>query len=152
MTDTLRKTANALREHALGLPGAYEDHPWGETVAKVNNKVFVFFGREVELDTHLIFSVKLPDSSKYALMQSYTEPTGYGLGKSGWVTVRFRAPGEPPTDLFLEWIEESYRAVAPKKLVARLNAPSPEEEKPAAKKSRKTQGKQRNKKSRSQPG
>ena len=29
---------------ALGLPEAWEDHPWGETVVKVAKKVFVFFG------------------------------------------------------------------------------------------------------------
>lgn len=29
---------------ALTLPEAYEDHPWGESVAKVHKKVFAFFG------------------------------------------------------------------------------------------------------------
>ena len=46
---------------------------------------------------------------------------GYGLGKAGWVGLRVPPDEDPPMDLFLEWIEESYRAVAPKKLVAQLD-------------------------------
>ena len=33
-----------VRAFALGLPGAVEEFPWGESVAKVNKKVFVFLG------------------------------------------------------------------------------------------------------------
>ena len=45
------------------------------------------------------------------------EPTGYGLGKAGWVTVPLRAPGVS-LDVLRDWVEESYRIVAPKRLVA----------------------------------
>ena len=59
-----------------------------------------------------------------ALMLPGATPTAYGLGKSGWVTVTF-AKGEPlPLLLLKAWIEESYRAQAPKKLVAGLGAPA----------------------------
>jgi predicted DNA-binding protein (MmcQ/YjbR family) len=139
MTSHLRESAARLRDFALGLPGAYEDHPWGEVAVKVHKKIFIVFGREAELDTYLRFSVKLPDSGRYALMKPYAQPTGYGLGKSGWVTVRFQSKEKPPTDLFLEWIDESYRAIAPKKLIARLDAPKPETEpRPAKRKKGKT--------------
>lgn len=114
---TLRQAAKALKKHALSLPEAYEDHPWGESVAKVRKKVFVFFGHG-ESD-HLGFSVKLPESLEAALHLPFTEPTGYGLGKAGWVSVDFRK-GAPPLDIFKDWIEESYCAVAPKKLAAQL--------------------------------
>ena len=36
----------ALLACALSYPETREDHPWGEPVAKVRDKVFVFFGRE----------------------------------------------------------------------------------------------------------
>src|SRR5262245_9607756 len=81
--------------------------------------------------TELAFSVKLPDSRQEALEFPWAEPTGYGLGKSGWISVRF-AQGEPPVDLFRCWIEESYRTIAPVKLVAQLDNPEPK--KPARKK------------------
>jgi predicted DNA-binding protein (MmcQ/YjbR family) len=35
-----------LRDFALLLPGAWEDFPWGERVAKVGKRVFVFFGHD----------------------------------------------------------------------------------------------------------
>jgi predicted DNA-binding protein (MmcQ/YjbR family) len=125
----LRAAAQAMREFAFGLPGAWEDFPWEETVAKVGKKVFVFnLAPPDQVTDRLLFSVKLPESSEAALSLPYTSPTGYGLGRAGWVTVDLVAgPGSdpPPVDLFLDWIEESYRAVAPKKLIAELDANPP---------------------------
>jgi predicted DNA-binding protein (MmcQ/YjbR family) len=126
----MRATAAAMREFAFGLPGAWEDNPWGESVAKVGKKVFAFnLAPPDEARDQLLFTIKLPESREAALTLPYTEPSGYGLGRAGWVTVRFLAAeaGEPPPrDLFLDWIEESYRAVAPKRLVAELDANPPE--------------------------
>jgi predicted DNA-binding protein (MmcQ/YjbR family) len=111
----------AIREYALGLPEAYEDHPWGESVAKVNKKVFVFLGHPEWHAKHGFgFGVKLPSSGPIALSLPFTEPSGYNLGKSGWVSVSLR-PGElPPLGMLKSWVDESYRAIAPKKLAARL--------------------------------
>ena len=33
----------------------------------------------------------------------------------------FRRGDEPPVDILCDWIEESYRTIAPKKLVAELD-------------------------------
>jgi Uncharacterized protein conserved in bacteria len=113
--------ADALRTFAFGLPEAWEDHPWGESVAKVGKKVFVFFG-STDGEVPYGFSVKLPISNDEALSMPFTVPTGYGLARGNWVTVR--PPADVPMDLLLGWIEESYRTVAPKPLVAQLDARS----------------------------
>jgi predicted DNA-binding protein (MmcQ/YjbR family) len=107
----------ALRRHALSYPEAHEDFPWGERVVKVRGKVFVFMGGSGE---GLSLSVKLPGSASFALGLPFATPTGYGLGKAGWVTAHFGARQKPPVDLLKQWIDESYRAVAPKRLVASL--------------------------------
>jgi predicted DNA-binding protein (MmcQ/YjbR family) len=115
-----RQESRLLRTFALGFPEAREDFPWGERVVKVKDKVFVFLGRD---DEDLGVTVKLPSSGLLALGLPFASPTGYGLGKSGWVTARFTAKDKPPLDVLRKWIEESYRAVAPKNLVAALDAP-----------------------------
>jgi len=115
------RDAEALRAFALGYPEAREDFPWGERVVKVRDKVFVFLGRD---DEDLGVTVKLPSSGLLALGLPFASPTGYGLGKSGWVTARFAAKDKPPLDMLRRWIDESYRAVAPKNLVATLDAPT----------------------------
>ena len=107
-----------LIEYALGLPEAYEDHPWGEVVAKVRKKVFVFFGTGDDPD-RLGYTVKLAESHDQALSFPTVERTGYGLGRAGWVTVWLSA-GAPPVGVCTDWIEESYRLVAPKGLVRLL--------------------------------
>ncbi len=121
---TAQKAEAALREQALSYPEAHEDFPWGERVIKVKKKVFVFLrasgGREGE---GLTLSVKLPDSGLSALALPFAEPTGYGLGKAGWVTLTFGARERPPLELLRRFVDESYRAVAPKKLVERIRAP-----------------------------
>jgi predicted DNA-binding protein (MmcQ/YjbR family) len=112
-SNALVKAARALREAALGYPGAKEEFPWGERVIKVNKKVFVFLGRDDGDEWGL--SVKLPDSKEVALLLPFATPTGYGLGKAGWVTATFSGKEAPPVDLLLAWLDESYRAIAPKK-------------------------------------
>jgi predicted DNA-binding protein (MmcQ/YjbR family) len=107
----------SLLEFALGLPEAVEDHPWDETVAKVRKKVFVFFGGDT---SRALMTVKLDESHGHALSIDGAEPTGYGLGKSGWVNVPVDADGVD-RELLCDLIEESYRIVAPKRLVAALD-------------------------------
>ena len=115
-TTSAKTKWKALHKAALALPGAWEDHPWDENVAKVGKKVFVFLGRP-ESDP-LSMTVKLTDSHEHALSIPDAVPAGYGLGKSGWVMLPI-APVEQ--DLLEDWIEESYRNVAPKKLIAELD-------------------------------
>jgi predicted DNA-binding protein (MmcQ/YjbR family) len=120
MTRRLAAVRAKLLAHALTFPEAYEDFPWGESVAKVNKKVFVFLGIAVTKATGLTLAVKLPVSGAEALQLPFAEPSGYGMGKFGWVTAKFAAGQNPPLELLREWVEESYRAVAPRRLVAEL--------------------------------
>jgi predicted DNA-binding protein (MmcQ/YjbR family) len=113
-----RALRKRLLEYALGLPEAYIDHPWGEDVAKVGKKVFVFFGTG---QGAFGMGVKLPDSAPLALAQDGVSPSGYGLGDSGWVNVDFSA-ARLPGEMLRDWITESYRAVAPKKVAAKLGS------------------------------
>jgi predicted DNA-binding protein (MmcQ/YjbR family) len=118
-----RKKWQKVREFALGLPEAAEEFPWGESVAKVNRKVFVFLGTE-DGGHPLAVTLKLRDetSHAHALSCPGAEPAGYGLGRSGWVRVPLEAEGAPPAELLCDWVEESYRAIAPKRLAARMDA------------------------------
>ena len=106
----------ALEKFALSLPGAFADMPWEDDfVAKVGKKIFVFFGN----DERPAISVKLPESADHALATPGAVPTSYGLGRHGWVTVPV---AETAPDLLQDWIEESYRTIATKRLVAELDA------------------------------
>jgi predicted DNA-binding protein (MmcQ/YjbR family) len=112
-----------LRAYALSLPGAWEDFPWGERVAKVNKRIFVFLGHDDETESSLV-TVKLAESHGHALAIEGAAPTGYRLGRAGRVNVPVQAEGVTP-ELLCEWIEESYRILAPKRLVAALDRPAP---------------------------
>jgi predicted DNA-binding protein (MmcQ/YjbR family) len=107
--------ADQIRALALAYPEAVEEFPWGHTAVKVRGKAFLFMGGE---PGKLSLSCKLPASHGAALLLPFASPTGYGLGKSGWVTAVFPAEANLPIALLAEWLDESYRAVAPKKLAA----------------------------------
>ncbi len=111
----------ALRDFALSLPGAYEDFPWGDRVAKVGKKVFAFLGHDGKA-AGVNLAVKLPHSAAEALALPFAKPTGYGLGRHGWVSVYFEPGEQALVKLLKEWIVESYRAVAPKRMAAELDA------------------------------
>ena len=112
-----RAVEGALRKFALGFPQSYEEFPWGERVIKVNKKIFVSLHGD---SMTLRVTTKLPHSYGAALLAPFAKPTGYGLGKSGWVTASFEKGDQPPFNILKSWIDESYRAVAPKKLVLQL--------------------------------
>jgi hypothetical protein len=65
-------------------------------------------------------SVKLPVSGKLALSLPFASQTEYGLGKSGWVTARFQGKDKIPIEMLKEWVDESFRAIAPKRVLAGL--------------------------------
>jgi len=115
-----RAAENRLRRFALLFPEVREDHPWGHSAFKVSGKAFLFMASE---KTGLSLSMKLPQSGFLALSLPFAQPTGYGLGKSGWVTASFAVGKTPPVDVLERWIEESYRTIAPRKLAALLDAP-----------------------------
>ena len=116
MNAALKKVAANLHAHAMGMPEAWEDSPWGDSVVKVGKKIFVFLSPLDRTEATWSMSVKLPISSAEALATTNSAPTGYGLGRAGWVTITLASSPKPDVELLKDWIEESYRAVAPKKL------------------------------------
>src|SRR6478609_9003141 len=131
MRNPVRVLREKLRDFALALPEAHEDMPWGERVVKVNNKVFVFLGHDMDAE-HFGLSVKLPDSHKSALRLPFSSPTGYGLGKSGWVSAKLDAQSQASFEMLRDWVKESYCAVAPKGLADQV-VPDPSKVKAAKK-------------------
>jgi predicted DNA-binding protein (MmcQ/YjbR family) len=131
---SLEEVAKKLRAEALKYPETYEEQPWGDRVVKVKGKIF--FSCNVHKG-ELYSSCKLPKSSKKALERSYAEPTHYGMGKYGWVTFKFANVKDVPFDDLRAWMDESYRAIAPKTLLKELDA-EPAPKKTAAAKTAKT--------------
>ena len=125
------RVLDELRTFGLAYPGAHTKSPWpGHLDLAVKDKTFAYLSIEGE---PFKISCKLPESCTMALSLPFTEPTGYGLGKSGWVSAHFPEGEKLPVDLLKAWIDESYRAQAPKKLVAALDGGENGKEKKPAK-------------------
>ena len=121
MTKKLFMLQDKLRLYALTYPESREDHPWDHIAIKVRKKAFVFLSGGELYEGKLGMTVKLPVSHEMVLTLPYMEPAGYGLGRSGWVSMRLGPKDPVDFDMFKGWIDQSYRAVAPKTLVKRLS-------------------------------
>jgi hypothetical protein len=107
-----------LRAFGLAYPGAHTKSPWpGHLDLAVKDKTFAYLSLPGE---PLSISCKLPQSNAIALGLPFARPAEYGLGKSGWVAASFERGERPPVEMLKAWIDESYRAQAPKKLVAMI--------------------------------
>ena len=86
----------------------------GEPTFRVRGKNFVFTDQAAR---HV--SVKLPKDEAAAVVATdpAAAPTGYGLGRHGWVSIELGArPGAARWDEVEEWVRTSYTLVAPKPL------------------------------------
>ena len=119
---SVKQAEQRLIKFALTYPETTLEHPWGHDVVKVKGKMFATFGGEAGTKGEFSMSVKLPVSSEMALTLPWVEPTGYGLGKSGWVTARLKSGSDFEIDTMTGWIDQSFRAVAPKSVVKLLGS------------------------------
>jgi predicted DNA-binding protein (MmcQ/YjbR family) len=108
-----------LRAWGLSLPGAHGKSPWPDhDDLAVRDKTFAYLPPNAKPFT---LSVKLPYTGYEALQLPFAQPTGYGLGKSGWVSFTPSEDQIPNIEQLKSWVEESYRAQAPRKLVKELD-------------------------------
>jgi predicted DNA-binding protein (MmcQ/YjbR family) len=117
---SLKGAEKALIKYALTYPEAVLEHPWDHDAVKVKGKMFATFGGAAGGAREFSMTVKLPVSAEMALSLPWVESTGYGLGKAGWVTARVTKASDLDLETMKGWIDQSYRAVAPKGLVKGL--------------------------------
>ncbi|MEX2080406.1 MAG: MmcQ/YjbR family DNA-binding protein [Dehalococcoidia bacterium] len=102
-----------LRELALSMPGAWEDHPWHPVDSVYKNakgKIFLFLGED---DQGAHATVKLtPEENVAALTLPFVEVAPY-VGRYGWVLARLRE--QPELEVTLEWVGRSYDLVSGKR-------------------------------------
>jgi predicted DNA-binding protein (MmcQ/YjbR family) len=85
----------------------------GEPTFRVRNKNFIFTDHPVSR-----MSVKLPVEEAEAVVATDpgAQPTGYGLGRHGWVSIVVGRANAQRWTLVEEWVRTSYTLVAPKSL------------------------------------
>jgi hypothetical protein len=111
------KAMQAWRRTALGYPEAEEGTSCNKSAFKARNKAFLFMGMD-----HVSYNamVKLQGCLAEAAKLATKEPHRYAVGKGGWVKATYSRDESPPAGLLERWIDESYRLLVHKQLVAML--------------------------------
>jgi predicted DNA-binding protein (MmcQ/YjbR family) len=104
----------SLREAALKFPGteegvACEGTALEKRTVKVRGKAFLFLGPKDLM-------LKLVTSLDEVNAMAANEPARYKVGAHGWVTITHDDVATLPHAVIVNWIQESYRLAAPKKL------------------------------------
>lgn len=112
-----------LRTAALQYPETHEGVACEGTALekrtiKARNKAFVFIGAA---DAMFKVAASIPEITALAAK----EPTRYKIGAHGWTTVTFGDVSTLPLDQLTRWLDESYRLIAPRQLVALLPGQQP---------------------------
>lgn len=114
---TESKSMQAFRKIALRYPEAQEGAACTDRAFKARNKAFLFLGMD---DTSYHAMLKLRESLPEAGKLAVKYPNRYAVGGTGWVKATFSHDEYPPAGLFERWIDESYRLLVHRKLVALL--------------------------------
>ena len=106
-----------LLEIVQSLPGAYEDRPWGSVHCKVAGKIFVGWSRDEAGVMSLGFKTDKELQGLLVASDPRFSVAAY-VGRHGWVDMKL-GPA-PDWDEVKQFIVESYRRIAPRKLVKEL--------------------------------
>jgi predicted DNA-binding protein (MmcQ/YjbR family) len=90
----------------------------GEPTFRVRDKNFVFASTDATR-----ISLKLPKDEAAAVIATDPQaaPTGYGLGRHGWVSITLdRRPSTARWQEVEEWIRTSYTLIAPRRLARQV--------------------------------
>jgi predicted DNA-binding protein (MmcQ/YjbR family) len=103
----------------LTLPGAYEDRPWGSVHCKVAKKIFVGWGRNEAGEMEMGFRATRELQAMLVASDPRFSIAKY-VGQYGGTDLKLGK--RPNWDEVEHLIVESYRLIAPKKLVKELDA------------------------------
>jgi hypothetical protein len=117
METFVHSVCQRLRETALALPETSEGASCVNRAFKVRKKNFLFVG---EKDDQVRIMVKLTDS--LAAAGAMDDPR-VEVGVHGWVTIRFAADDALDSGQLVAWANESFRALAPKTVLAQIEQP-----------------------------
>ena len=113
-----------LRKLCLALPEAHEVEAWGAPTFRVNNKLFAMFASASDHHgggRHGVWCKAAPGNQEFMVRDApdrfFVPPY---VGPSGWIGVYL--DGDADCTELDELLRDSYRLVAPKKLVKQLDA------------------------------
>lgn len=112
------KSMADVRKIAMQLPETQEGTSCNKSAFKAGKKSFLFLGGD---DDSYNLMVKLDESLPEAAKLAAKQPDNYKAGLHGWTSLVFSHGAGPPKGVLERWIEESYRLLAPKKLVTFLD-------------------------------
>ena len=115
--NTESKPVQDLRRMAMLLPEVEEGVSCNKSAFKAGQKSFLFV--EINDESYNVM-VKLVDSLSEAERRHKQQPECYKVGKHGWTTIVLPHSALFPAEMFERWVEESYRALVSRKLVALL--------------------------------
>ncbi len=111
-----RDLLTRLRAICLALPATEEVEAWGHPTFRVRGKIFATFGGEAD---QAQMSVKSTHEMQAALVSSDPRfSVSHYVGKHGWVTLSMA--GRVDWSEIEALVRESYRLIAPARLVASL--------------------------------
>ncbi len=109
----------AIRAICLAYPEAEEQTTWGHPTFRVRNKIFASAGLSEDDDTLVTMAMKVAAGEQRSLLA-----TGHPffmpryVGSKGWIGVVVDSSTD--WDEIAELVDDSYREIAPKRLIAEL--------------------------------
>lgn len=107
--------SQTLRSAALAFPETSEGTSCVNRAFKVRKKNFLFVG-EKEQTVRVMMKLG-PSLQEAAALQD----ARIAVGKTGWVTINFANDDPLDAELLVGWVRESFRVLAPKRLLVTLD-------------------------------